>query len=202
MGDCHSLLALALSPDHLDDLPSASDEIGEQPVALSATAVSGLVASAKRAMTAASIGSVLARCPSALAKDQCAGLTTTIEVQPPPRPPLRRSQSRRSPPTDNLRRDLPQSCGQTLQSSRIALDYKRFSTRTNSDIETILRHVDPDSDHVHGDPSLPIGLRTRRPGDCSGSMNTAAPAHPRPSNIPTVVARHPLSPPIPLAACS
>ena len=56
---------------------------------------------------------------------------------------------------DNLRRDLPQSCGQTLQSSRIALDYKRFSTRTNSDIETILRHVDPDSDHVHGDPSLP-----------------------------------------------
>ena len=31
MGDCHSLLALALSPDHLDDLPSASDEIGEQP---------------------------------------------------------------------------------------------------------------------------------------------------------------------------
>ena len=41
--------------------------------------VSGLVASAKRAMTAASIGSVLARCPSALAKDEiCAGLTTTI----------------------------------------------------------------------------------------------------------------------------
>ena len=40
--------------------------------------ISGLVASAKRAMTAASIGSVLARCPSALAKDQiCAGLTTT-----------------------------------------------------------------------------------------------------------------------------
>src|SRR5580704_10592904 len=41
--------------------------------------VSGLFASAKRAMTAASIGSVLARCPSALAKDRiCAGLTTTI----------------------------------------------------------------------------------------------------------------------------
>ena len=56
---------------------------------------------------------------------------------------------------DDLRSDLLQTRGQAFQSGCIAFNAKRLSTRTNSDIETIFRHVDTDNDHVYGDPSLP-----------------------------------------------
>jgi hypothetical protein len=158
MGDCHSLLALALSPDHLDDLPSASDEIGKQPGRLVGQRAGlgssrlgetgddrsidriGLGALSERPGEGSNLRRIdhHNRKSSRRQGRRCDGLKAAGRLQ-----------------RDNLRRDLPQSCGQTLQSSRIALDYKRFSTRTNSDIETILRHVDPDSDHVHSDPSLP-----------------------------------------------
>jgi hypothetical protein len=58
---------LAFGGDHLDDLAPASDQIGEQPCHRVGICRScGLVASAKCAITMASIGSVLARLPSAL----------------------------------------------------------------------------------------------------------------------------------------
>src|SRR6202035_4271096 len=66
----HSSLALAFGHHHFNDLPSARRKIGQQAgCRLRQGARRGLVASAKCAMTAASIGSVLARCPRALAKD-------------------------------------------------------------------------------------------------------------------------------------
>ncbi len=51
--------------------------------------------------------------------------------------------------------NLLQACFQTLQPRRVAVDYKRLSTRTNSNVKTIPRYVDANSDHVHGDPALP-----------------------------------------------
>jgi hypothetical protein len=130
---------LAFRPDHLS---STSDEIGEQPGRLVGNGrVSGSVVSAKRAITAASIGSILVRCLSALAKDRiCAGSTTTTgspaaakvaaTTISKPAGRLQRNRVRGSP---------SQACGQTLQSRRIALDHKRFSTRTNSDISMATR---------------------------------------------------------------
>ena len=125
------LFTLAFGADHLDDLPAAGDEIGQQPGRLvGQRAGSGLIASAKWAMTAASIGSVLARCPSALAKARtCAGLTTTTGSPPPPalaattvsKPPVA------SIATSAVRASQPRH--QPLQSGRIAFDRECLSTR-------------------------------------------------------------------------
>src|SRR5262249_45319207 len=53
-------------------------------------------------------------------------------------------------------RDLTQPSDQALQSTRVAIDHKRFTTGTHCDVEAVLRHVDTDNDGVlHGDPSLP-----------------------------------------------
>src|SRR5579871_3200951 len=77
--DRDTLLALAFGTDHLDDLPPPRNEVGQQSRRLVRERTRlGLGASAKCAMTAASIGSVFARWPIALAKERTwAGLTMT-----------------------------------------------------------------------------------------------------------------------------
>ena len=72
--------ALAFGDDHVDDLAAAGDQIGEQAGWHRGNGphLRAWWLAAKRAITAASMGSVLARLPSAWAKARtCAGLTTT-----------------------------------------------------------------------------------------------------------------------------
>ena len=116
---------------------------------------SGLVASTKRAIMLASIGSVFARRPSAWAKWRtCAGLTTTTGSEAPAsaaattvsKPPVA-STAIRSGPSVPMRstssvRPLP------------SRDNKGFALRQNVNVEPILRHVDPDIGHFHLPPSL------------------------------------------------
>src|SRR5690606_34836382 len=71
--------AVFLRDDHRDDLAPAGNEISQEPGGfIGQLAHRELHRGGKAAMTAASIVSVLARLPSALAKERtCAGLTTT-----------------------------------------------------------------------------------------------------------------------------
>src|SRR5438045_8077456 len=84
----HAAGALTFGCDHIDDLAPASDQLGEKSCHLVRYLPElRLVASAKWAITTASIGSVLARLPRALAEARtCAGLTTTTGRPAPARP--------------------------------------------------------------------------------------------------------------------
>ena len=115
---------------------------------------SGLAASAKRAITAASIGSVSARVRAAWAKDRiCAGSTTSPGQT---RPRQSRCQPMVSkPPVASSATMWGATCSNRAarRSSRPhRAPPKRLSARTNSDVEPILRYVNADGDHVHGDP--------------------------------------------------
>ena len=107
-------------------------------------------------MTAASIGSVLARCPSALAKARTwAGLTTTTGK---PAAASAAATTVSNPPVassaTDVGSDLRKRATSTLEPCRITLDHKRLSTRTNSDVEAILRYVDTDDDRFPWRPVL------------------------------------------------
>ena len=80
--------ALTFGGNHLDDLAPACDQIGKTSCHLIRQLPKlRLAASAKCAITAASIGSVLARLPRAIAKARtCAGLTITTGRQALARP--------------------------------------------------------------------------------------------------------------------
>ena len=150
--------------DHLDDLAPAGDEIGKQSASprQAAARSSGLVASAKRAITAASIGSVLARWPTAWAKARTwAGLTTTTgragggQARPPPP-----SRSRRSPPSRSCAAtQRPQPLDQAIQTGCVAATAKPSPPGRTCNVQAVFRDVDADNDDVHRDPSLPNRAR-------------------------------------------
>ena len=117
---------------------------------------SGLVASTKRAIMLASIGSVFAQRPSAWAKWRtCAGLTTTTGREAPAsaaattvsKPPVAFDR-------DPLRAQRPHALDEFREAFAVARDRKGCAFRQNVNIEPILRHVDPDIGHFHLPPSL------------------------------------------------
>jgi hypothetical protein len=108
-------------------------------------------------MTRASIGSVFARCPSALGEGPYLRRVHDGDRQ------LGARQGRGDDgleatgrfERDELRPECPQSVDQGFEARAVTLDRECFSARKNGNVEPIFRDVDTDDDHVHGDPSLP-----------------------------------------------
>ena len=117
----------------------------------------GLVASTKRAMTAASIGSVLARLPSAVAKARTwAGLTTATG-----RPALARPAATMvsKPPVASTATRAGASFSQPVRQAGdprpAALHREGLPARQDVNIQPVLRHVDPNvNGALHRIPSL------------------------------------------------
>ena len=153
-------LALPLGDDHPYDLAASCDEIGEKPRCfVRGGRISGFAASAKWAITQASIGSVLARLPRACAKERTwAGFTTTTgspaaarlaatTVSKPPVASTARICRRRQ-------RGLPHCCNQRIETCGISARAEHVLAWANSNVELVLRNVDPYNDGVHLPPFL------------------------------------------------
>ena len=153
------LLALALGADHLDDLPAARDEIGQQP--------RGLIGQRPR-LGLGCLGEMgdhggvdrigLGALADRLGEGADLGRIDDDDRQPcgrqgrPPRPSrsLRWPPGRRCAGASGLSRCTSSSRPPALRSTD-----EHLSTGTHGDVQTIFGDVDTNDDAVHGDPSLP-----------------------------------------------
>src|SRR5689334_18900472 len=158
MWDGHALLALTLGADHFDDLPSAGDEITQQPgrfirqrpwLGLGGLSKVGDRGSINR-ISLGTLSNRLRESPDLGRVDDHNGKAGGGQG-------CRRNGLEASGgfQRDNTRFKLSQPDRQLFQSGGIALNRKHLPTRTHSDIEAVFRDVDTNDDAFHGDPSLP-----------------------------------------------
>ena len=140
---------LFFGDDHLDDLAAPGDEIGEELGSASASGrMAGLAASTKRAITAASIGSVLRSLAERLGEGPDLRRIDDDDGE------ARRRQSRSDngfEPARRLDRDARPGASGRKRSTRsakalaVARDHKGRPVRPHMNVEPVLRHIDSDT---------------------------------------------------------